>query len=311
MPRLKSLYCFVAKTKGVHHMLRRIYVLLFVIVFALGAAAIVNSHAEASDGWTRALALIEQKMGYTADQLEKNNLVYSDGVWAFSVTIIDHPADEDGLIVGEMDSNGKLLCLTGPEKISLEQQLLADLKSCFNRNDCYLLLAEVCQHWNERLADADEDTLADIWDKYLSVLSLGIRVPSDNAISYDAAYAAAWAQLIASEGWSEDMADMFRLAISAYYTLDDVPVFFFYFERHSYFEAEYSTDKAMNQYRQALDAAFSAVGQTPPLCIGILVNAQTGKLVEPAMMDYVPSQFHYLDFLIRTEEALNSMEVGE
>ena len=61
-----------------------------------GTAAIVNSNAEASDGCTLALALIEQKMGCTADQLKKNNLVYSDGVWAFSMMIVDHPADEDG-----------------------------------------------------------------------------------------------------------------------------------------------------------------------------------------------------------------------
>ena len=56
-------------------MLRRIYV-LFVVVFSLGAAATVNSHAEVSNGWTLALALIEQKMGYAADQMEKNHLVY-------------------------------------------------------------------------------------------------------------------------------------------------------------------------------------------------------------------------------------------
>lgn len=292
-------------------MLRRIYALLFVIAFALGTVLLVNVNAETSDGWTLVIALIEQETGYTADQLEKNNLVFSDGIWAFSVIVNDHPADEDGLIVGEMDSNGQLLSLTGPEKISLEQQLLTDLKSCFNHRDCYLLLADVCQQWNEKLANADADTLAGIWDKYLSVLALGVSVPPNDAISYNAAYAAAWAQLITSEGWSEDMENMFRLAISAYYTLDDVPVFFFYFERHSYFEAEYSTEQAMNQYRKALNAAFSAVGQVPPLSIGVLINAQTGELVERAMMDYAPSQFHYLDFLIRTEDAVTALKEND
>ncbi len=57
-------------------MLRRIYAMLFVVVFSLRAAATVNSHAEVSNGWTLALALIEQKMGYTAGQMEKNHLVY-------------------------------------------------------------------------------------------------------------------------------------------------------------------------------------------------------------------------------------------
>lgn len=44
--------------------------------------------------------------------------------------------------------------------------------------------------------------------------------------------------------------------------------------------------------------------------IGVLVDAETGELVEMPMMDYVPSQFHYLDFLIRTEDAVNSIGTG-
>lgn len=291
-------------------MLNRIYAVLLaglLIFIALPAV----SQAEESDGWTMALVLVEQEMGYSADELEKNNLVYSDGVWAFSVTIIDHPLDEDGLIVGQMDARGKKISLSGPSPISLEQQLVNDLKYCFNRDDCYLLLANVCSKWNKRLADADEAILEGIWDKYLSVLGRGATIPPDDMLSYDAAFASVWKHLAEAEGWTEEMADMFRLTISAYYVLDNSPVYFFYFERHSYFEAAYSTDKAMNQYLNALNSAFSDIGQKPPLRIGVLIHAQTGELMEQPMLDYAPTQFYYLDFFIRTEEAVSSIRGGE
>lgn len=291
-------------------MFRRIYAVLLAGLIICISLPVV-SQAEESDAWTMALALVEQEMGYSADELEKNNLVYSDGAWAFSVTIIDHPLDEDGLIVGEMDARGKKISLSGPSHISLEQQLVNDLKYCFNRDDCYLLLANVCSKWNERLANADDETLDGIWEKYLSVLKRGATTPTDDMLSYDTVYASVWKHLAIEQGWTEEMADMFRLTISAYYVLDNSPVYFFYFERHSYFEAAYSTDKAMNKYLNALNSAFSDIGQKPPLRIGVLIHAKTGELVERPMLDYTPSQFHYLDFFIRTDEAVRSITGGE
>ena len=290
-------------------MLYRIYAVLLAMFLPFTAIPVV-SQAEESDAWSMALALVEQEMGYAADELEKNQLVYNDGMWSFSVTIIDHPLDEDGLIVGQMDAGGKKISLSSPSKISLEQQLMNDLKSCFNRDDCYLLLADVCERWNERLTGASEEVLADIWTKYRSVLALGITIPPDDVMSYDTVYASSWKQVAAAEGWPKEVEDMFRLTISAYYILDDIPVYFFYFERHSYFETAYSTDAAMERYRKALNEAFAAIDQQPPLRIGFLIHAQTGKLVEQPMLDYAPAQFHYLDFLIRTQEALSSIGIG-
>lgn len=282
-----------------------------VILVLLVSCAMMGSSAWAeADGWSMALTLVEQEMGYTAEQLEKNELIYADGVWAFSVTIREHPVDEDGLIVGQMDASGKKISLSAPGKISLEQQLVDDLKSCFNQPECCILLAGVCRQWNERLAGADEETLATIWEKYRAVLQMGIMVPPEDVLDHETARQEAWTHLAASQGWTEQMADLFRLSISACYVLDDSPVYFFYWERHSYMEAAYSTDRAMERYRHALSTAFAQVEQSPPLRIGVLVDAETGELVEMPMMDYVPSQFHYLDFLIRTEDAVNSIGTG-
>ena len=273
----------------------------------------VNNFAIADDtqAWDLAFALVEKETDYTREQLEQVNLVYEDGTYAFSVKIIDHPADEDGLLVGEMDASGNKISLTGPEKNDIGEQIQRDLKNCFNQYDCYLKLADVCEAWNEKLASADEETMESIYEKYRAILAMGITMPSDDAIDYDTAYADAWSELVAYEGWTADAEELFRLSISAYYVLDDEPVYFFYFEDHSYFEEDYSTDAAMNSYKKKLEAYFTELGQQTPRKIGVVISAKTGKLVETPMMDYVPVQFHYLDFLIRTDDAVASIAQEE
>ncbi len=287
-------------------MLRQLRMVLAVaLIFTLIASFAV---AEEDKGWELAFALIERETSYTRDQLEKVNLVYGNGQYAFSVKIIDHPADEDGLLVGEMDASGNKISLTGPEKIDIGAQIQSDLKGCFNRRDCYLLLAEVCTTWNEKLAQMDAAVVEEnVWEKYRAILAMGITTPPDDVIAYDAAYDAAWTELAAYENWTEEAEPLFRLVISAYYVLNDEPVYSFCFENHSYFEDEYSTEAAMKRYEKKLKAYFTERGQQTPRRIGVVVSAKTGKLVEAPMLDYIPVQFHYLDFFIRTDEAVASI----
>lgn len=290
-------------------MLRQVRIVLVIVLtftFAMSFAL-----ADDIQGWDLAFALIEKETGYTRDQLEKVTLVYGNGQYAFSVKIINHPADEDGLLVGEMDASGNKISFTGPEKIDVGAQVQRDLKNCFNRRDCYLLLADVCADWNEKLASADEETMEMIWEPYRAILAMGITTPPDDVIDYDTAYTAAWTELAAYKNWTADAEELFRLTISAYYVLYDEPVYFFYFEDHSYFEDAYSTDAAMKRYEKKLAAYFAEINQQAPCKIGVVISAKTGKLVEPPMMDYIPVQYHYLDFLIRTEEAVASIAQGE
>ena len=103
------------------------------------------------------------------------------------------------------------------------------------------------------------------------------------------------------------METLFVPGLSACYVLDGTPVWFIYLEDHSYFEEEYSTDRAMKKYQERLKEAFAGVGQIPPCKIGIVIDAFTGELKEKPMLDYIPVEFHYLDFLIRTDEAVASI----
>lgn len=292
-------------------MFRRICAVLLALTLVLPVFSMPTAQAKGSDGWALALKLVEQETGYTADQLEKYSLVYGDGVYGFSVIVKDHPEDENGLIVGQMDAKGNKISLELPSKISLHEQLQGELKKCFNRHDCYLLLADVCKKWQEKLNGASEEVLLSIWETYLAVVQMNITVPADDALPYDTAMEIAKKHLVPSLGWTEEMTEMFRLCISAHYVLEQTPVYFFYFEQHSYFEPEYETDQAMKQYDDKLNRMFADVGQESPWSFGILVNAKTGELIEKPMLDYPPVQFHYLDFLIRTEEAVASVTKGQ
>ena len=139
------------------------------------------------------------------------------------------------------------------------------------------------------------------------VINLGIVVPPDTVLSYPEARQAALQQLAEAEGWTDDMPELFSIWVSAYYTLDDTPVWFFGLRTHSYSESEYESDAAMEKYSKELDTAFDKVNQVAPREIGILINAGTGELVEKPMLDYIPVKFLRMDFLIRTDAAVASI----
>ena len=267
--------------------------------------------AEESSEWDMLYALLEKETGYTRDQLIGTQLVFEEGQWFFCVTLKDHPEDEDGLIIGEMDSDGNLIGMEGPSKITLEELLEDDLKSCFAREDCYLRLAEVCAKWKGILATTSEEQKAEIWDKYVKVVGMGITLPTEDALDFSTAYEAALKQAAKTEGWTDEMIRMFPHRISAYYMLEGSPVWFVYLEQHSYFEPEYASDADMKKYKDSLKKAFADVNQVPPRKIGILIDANTGVLKEKVMLDYVPTKFEYLDFLIRTDEAVASIHSNE
>ena len=271
------------------------------------AMAGICACAEESSEWDMLYALLEKEAGYTRDQLIGTQLVFEEGQWFFCVTLKDHPEDNDGLIIGEMDSDGNLIGMEGPSKITLEELLENDLKSCFAREDCYLRLAEVCAKWKGILATISEEQKAEIWDKYVKVVEMGITLPTEAALDFPAAYEAALKQAAKSENWTDEMIRMFHHIISAYYVSDGSPVWFVYLEQHSYFEPEYASDADMKKYRDSLKKSFADVNQVPPRKIGIMIDANTGVLKEKVMLDYAPVQFNYLDFLIRTDEAVASI----
>ncbi len=257
----------------------------------------------------RLYAIIREQRGYTREQLSVNQMEYSDGVWGFSVTVLDHPEDEDGLLVGEMDAAGNLMTLEGPQKTSLDRQLESDLKACFNRDEGYLLLPKVREKWLPILDGLPPEELSRIFDKYVAAIRVPLSLPQEGAIPFDQAREAAISQLASEPGWSRAQAEMFRLAITAYCTPKDIgrPVYFFLFAQHSPIEDAYASARAMERYAKELKKAF---GGEAPIQFAVLVDAANGELAEPIVLDYAPIRFHYLDFFIRTPEFVQAVEAG-
>lgn len=282
--------------------MKRMMALVLVMILVLGAAC-----AGDAAGWELAYGMLERETGYTRDQLCPGQIMYEDGKWAVSVTVTDHPEDEDGLLVFEMDDSGRLLFMEGPEKINLDRQLEMQLKDCFHREDCAWRLAEVCAKWQVKLADVSEAEKDKIWPRYLAVVDRGIIVPPEGALDYTAAVNTAMDAAAGRLGWTEDLPRMYVPIITACCMLYGKPVWFVYLETHSRFEKEYESDRAMAKYDRELDEAFAKVGQKPPRRIGIVIDAFTGELKEKPMRDYIPVEFNYLDFLIRTKEAVESI----
>lgn len=285
--------------------MKKTIVLFMTFIFVL-VLFVLTAVAETVDdmwAWNKALTLVEAETGYSDKQLEKRQIVYENNIWAFSVYISEHAADVDGLIVGQMDRDGNLIKLSGPEKVSLNRQLEEDLKSCFNRENGYKHLKTIHDKWACIFQSLSEDQINSINSRYTEVIRLDIDLPDKNSISYEMAYDAALHHLAQLPGWSKAHAKLFRLSISAYYTPKDIgrPVYFFYFEQHSYFEDDYSTKSAMDKYDAELLKAF---GKKAPYQFSIMVDAIDGSLVEPPIIDYPSVQFHYLDFLIRTDEII-------
>lgn len=285
--------------------MKKILTLVLVSTLIMVSFLVAAEETGTAKAWEQALALVEQKLGYSKQQLEKNQIVFGNGVWAFSLTIKDHPQDEDGLLVGQMDTAGNLLSLQGPEKVSLDRQLEVDLKNSFNRDDGYLLLVAVHEKWSPILQALSEEQVSKIFPKYVALINLNLALPHENAISYEDAYQAALHFLAQQPGWSADQAQMFRLAMSAYYAPVDIGrfVYFFYFEQHVGLEAAYRSEKAMNKYQAELIKAFGGVA---PRQLSIMVDALDGSLVKPPILDYAPVQHHYLDFINRTEEIIQA-----
>ncbi len=284
---------------------RRILSLFLALLFA---AACIPAHADENAGWELAFAMLERETGYTRDQLTPGQILEGGGIWNFSVFINSHAEDEDGMLLCEMATTGNPLSITGPEKIALDTQLENALKSCFRQDDCYARLADVTARWQPRLAVLSSDEKQSIWPAYRKVIEIGIVHPDEGSLACPEALRAALNGTAALLGWPADIADLYCLIISAYYVSGGSPVWFFYFEQHSYFEKEYESDEAMDRYQQLLDRAFAKVGEEAPYSFGILVDAVTGELKEAPMLDYIPVRFNYLDFLIRTDEAIASIE---
>lgn len=280
---------------------------LLCVLMALGSILLAASALAESDAWARIYDALE-RLGYPAEDLQPGQCASDANGTTFSVIIRDHPADEDGLLVGVITPSGDLQILQTPGKIILDRQLETELKACFNRDDCYLLLPEVCRKYRAIFATMTEEEIDEqVWPLYADVVRLDVRLPEEGAIPWDTAYALALDHLAEQPGWSSEPARMLRLAISAYCVPEDVgrPVYLFYLEPHSQFEAAYSSDRAYSAYHAKLEGYF---GGKLPCHMCVLVDAMDGSLAAKPTIEFAPIQFNYLEHVVRAPAFLSAMD---
>lgn len=266
----------------------------------------VAALAGAKEVWGRIDELMPQQMGYTPDLYKHGNLIGDpDNGWTFSITLYDHPEDEDGLLVYLLTPEGELIHKRGPYSLTLNQQCSIAIRESL-RPDGYMALAETVQVWRERMADVNIPSPEEsgfIRDEH--VLMLDIRFPDEGAISYEEAVAAAEAALLALPGWSTEKLAYYAVDFCAYIAPQDIgkPVWLFYFNED--IGATYEDDNDV--FLAALLAANKRTinGKQAPIHFSVLIDAMNGSLVETPRFDYIPVQFNWLDFIYRPATFLN------
>ena len=285
--------------------MRKIQGIRFFLVILVLLCVISGIGFAEKSTWSAILDAMEKETGYPADAFSKGQLVEEKGRYTFSVILVDHASDSDGMFVGEWSSREGLSISKYPESISVYRQMQIEMRECFRLPDCYERLMEFSIKWKHVAEGKTKEELAS--NTECSVALLHFLVPDDQSLAYDDAYAMAMNHLSQQSGWSQEKADLLLMVMNALYQPNDMdhPVWFFYFERHSLLENnEYSNEKYYKKYEEKLRSMF---GGTAPICVGVVMNAMTGELEEPIMMDYPPVRFHYADFILRPAPFLGAV----
>lgn len=256
--------------------------------------------------WERVDELMEQNTGYAPGTYRHGEIIGdpSNG-WSFSIVLLDHPKDEDGIICYSITPEGVLMYERGPEKISLGLQAMEDIYAC-DGDDCYLEIAQVIQDWKPRLDElrANDSSMA-------KFMELDIRFPEEGMISYEEALSAAKAVLLGLPGWSEEAYNHFYLDFCAYMQPGDLdkPVWLFYYNKYLPSIDEVKDFDELDRLREEA-YAYTINGEKAPVHFSVLIDAADGSLVEDPRFDYVPIQFIFWDHIERPARFFHTDDGG-
>ena len=153
--------------------------------------AFARSRAEKADDIREILyQYCESELGYTRDNLTPYNLVQNeDGCWDFSFYVKDAEPMTNGLVIGSLDSNGKLVEIKGPAPVSTVEWLNEQVGKCmFSYQDIY----ELKQQWEPKLDSIPEKDMEffdsiQSFNPILDFLRLDIVLPDEQCIPYEEA----------------------------------------------------------------------------------------------------------------------------
>ena len=244
----------------------------------------------------------ESELGYTWDNLTPYNLVQNeDGSWDFSFYVKDAEPGTNGLVIGALDSEGKLVEIQGPAPVSTVEWLNDQIRKCmFSYQDLY----ELKKQWEPKLDSLSEQDLADFesiqsFNPILDFLKLDIVLPDEKCIPYEAAKQKSIEIIEAMNGWKPEMTDYIDIMAELVYIPSgmDHPVYQFIYgtagdvlhAKTVLYNKEY-TDELSQQIRDIWEEEKTVFGgnENRPCVISIRIDAYTGEQVGETYLETPP-----------------------
>ncbi len=244
----------------------------------------------------------ESELGYTRDNLTPNQYVQNeDDSWDFSLYVKDADPETNGLVIGSLDSDGKLIEIQGPAPVkSVAMWLNQEVRKCmFDYRELYLLK----QQWEPKLdsiPEKDMETLnaAQSFNPILDFLKLNIVLPDEKCIPYEEARQKTVEIIESMNGWKPEMTEHVDVMVELLYIPDgmDHPVWQFVYsmassvfhQKTSLREKEY-TDEVSDRYDRMADEEDAIFGQNLPCMISIRIDAYTGEQVGETYLETPPT----------------------
>lgn len=272
----------------------------FIVCILCLQPLICVSFAETNDVWEKFYPYCESELGYTRDDLTPNQYQqYDDGSWAFSFYVKDAEPMTNGLVIGELNSDGKLIEITGSVPVSTAEWLNQQVRKCmFNYRELYLLK----QQWEPKLDSIPEKDMAILnsvqsFNPILDFLRLNIMLPDEKCISYEDAKQKSIEIIETMDGWTKEKTDHIGIVVEMIYIPFgmDHPVWQFIYtaasdvfhEKIVLFGREY-TDALALEFDRLFDEEDAVFGKDIPYKISIRIDAYTGEQVGETYIETPP-----------------------
>ena len=259
-----------------------------------------KAHGEEVVIWEMAYPYCESELGYTRDELTPNQYVhYEDGSWDFSLYVKDAEPMTNGLVIGSLDSNGKLIEIKGPVPISTAVWLNDQVsKYMFDYRELYLFKKQ----WEPKLDDLPEQDMALLnsaksFNPLLDFLRLNMVLPDEKCISYEEAKQKTIDIIEAMDGWTPEMTEHVDIIVELIYIPDgmDHPVWqFIYtlassaFRQKAVCSEKECTDEISKQFDRMFEEENIVFGENLPCVISIRIDAYSGEQIGETYIETPP-----------------------
>ena len=240
---------------------------------------------------------VEEQLGYTREELTLNQTAETEeGGLVFSLKLKEADPATNGLVIGELDAQGNLIRMEGPQEIDLLTQYVNDWqKNRFHYDTLY----DLVQRWRPIVDALSPEELAEFdYLKHIRTIEAFVhhdfRLPGAEHISYEDAVTYAQEALLQLPGWTQEKVDLMRISTEAFHVPlgMEQPVYQFVFKLASSVERLKAalSDGPYTFDRDAWVAKEDAVfGDNRPIRVSVRIDSQTGAVVGTILVEFAPT----------------------